>query len=82
MKIRITQDTEAQATYIYLQEGAKFSHTISLPNDVNVDIDTDGNIIGIEVLELVSTLLVHDITNTDTRMPERKLEFDNEGSTE
>jgi uncharacterized protein YuzE len=62
MKVRITQDTEAQATYIYLIEGSTHSHTIEMPNGWNIDFDTDGNIRGIEILELLGSLVINDIT--------------------
>lgn len=64
MKLRITQDREANASYIYLQEGATFARTIDPPNGVNVDIDVNGNIIGIEILELLEVVVL-DITRSE-----------------
>lgn len=63
MEIRITQDTEAHATYIYVAKRAPVARTEELPNGVDLDFDADGNLLGIEVLELVTTLLLDDITN-------------------
>lgn len=65
MDIRITQDTEAGATYIAVQKTRSgcVARTQELPNGMNLDFDADGNLIGIEFLDLVTTLLVDDITN-------------------
>jgi uncharacterized protein YuzE len=65
MKLRITQDTEAQATYIYLVEGTKHSHSVEMPNGWVFDFDTDGNVRGIEILELMKSCVVNDITRKD-----------------
>jgi uncharacterized protein YuzE len=62
MKLRITQDREANATYVYFREGATHERTECLPNGVNVDYDADGNLLGVEVLELVDELVIVDLT--------------------
>jgi uncharacterized protein YuzE len=65
MKIRITQDKQAGATYIHLREGMgdTFSHTNCCAGSVNVDMSTDGHVMGIEVwCELVESIVVDDIT--------------------
>jgi uncharacterized protein YuzE len=64
MKIRITQDQEAAATYIYLQEGATHGRTVTMADDLtNIDFDTDGNVVGIEIMDLPSHIIVDDVTN-------------------
>ena len=63
--LRITLDDEADAAYIYLADepvlGWHVTKTVSVPTDeiggmVNLDVDADGRIIGIEVLDARSLL--------------------------
>jgi uncharacterized protein YuzE len=63
--LRVTLDNEANAAYIYLADepvlGWHVTKTVSVPTDeiggiVNLDIDADGRIIGIEVLDALSLL--------------------------
>jgi uncharacterized protein YuzE len=63
--VRITLDDEADAAYIYLADeprlGWRHGKTISIaPNEiggeVNIDLDDDGRIVGIEVLDAKALL--------------------------
>jgi uncharacterized protein YuzE len=63
--IRVTFDDEADATYIYLAEeprlGWHVAKTVTVPADevggmVNIDLDHDGRLIGIEILDARSLL--------------------------
>ena len=50
---RFTYDAESSALYIYINEGAEFARTETvLDGDVliNIDIDVDDEIIGVEIL--------------------------------
>jgi uncharacterized protein YuzE len=47
--MRITYDSVADATYVYLKEDAKIKGTISI-NGCYIDIDMDGHVVGIEYL--------------------------------
>jgi uncharacterized protein YuzE len=50
---RFTYDEEANAAYIYLKEGADFSHTKTILEGeilIAIDIDIDGDIIGVEIV--------------------------------
>ncbi|MGV8152434.1 MAG: DUF2283 domain-containing protein [Candidatus Nanoarchaeia archaeon] len=52
MTIKITLDKEADAAYIYLKEIAagEVAKTISLNDSINVDLDSKGQVLGIEIL--------------------------------
>lgn len=61
--MKITFDKEADAAYIYFKEifkGEVFQ-TISLNENVNVDLDKNGKTLGIEIL------------NASTKLPEETL---------
>ncbi len=46
-------DKEADAAYIYFKEigNGEVTETISLNDSVNVDLDKDGKVLGIEILD-------------------------------
>lgn len=63
--VQITLDPEADAAYIYLADepaiGWRQGKTVAVPVDeisgmVNVDLDADGRLIGVEVLAASSVL--------------------------
>jgi len=56
--VRWTFDDFAQATYLHLQEGGAVHETISLHDDipVNVDLDRGGGIVGLDVEGYEATL--------------------------
>lgn len=47
--LRVTRDGEAGATYVCLT-GAEVARTVALSDSVNVDLDVNGNPVGVEVL--------------------------------
>ncbi|MBI2045679.1 DUF2283 domain-containing protein [Candidatus Pacearchaeota archaeon] len=51
--MKITYDKEADAAYIYFKEIGigEVKKTISLNESINIDLDSNGKAIGIEVLE-------------------------------
>ena len=58
MEMKITFDSEADAAYIYLrkiQEG-DVKTTISLNENINIDLDENGVILGIEILDASKNL--------------------------
>ena len=48
--MKITYDSDADAMYIYLDEGAKVDKTKEISKDFILDYDKSGNIIGVELL--------------------------------
>ena len=56
--MKITYDTEADAAYVYFKEILKgeVTQTISLNDNINVDLDKDGKTVGIETLEASKNL--------------------------
>jgi len=63
--MRIEYDREADAVYIYLQE-KEVAKTIQLSQGVNVDLDAQGRLIGIEVLDATQHYSLSDIFNLRT----------------
>lgn len=51
---RVTHDAESSATYIYINEDLQFARTITVHEDedtfINIDVDADGRVIGVEVI--------------------------------
>ena len=58
MTIKITLDKEADAAYIYLKDisPGEVTKTISLNESINIDLDSEGKTLGIEVLEASKSL--------------------------
>ncbi len=56
--MKITLDTDADAAYIYFKEilAGEVAKTISLNDSINVDLDSEGKAIGIEVLNASKNL--------------------------
>jgi len=63
--MRIEYDREADAVYIYLQE-KEVSKTIELSHGVNIDLDAQDRLIGIEVLDATQHYSLSDIFNLRT----------------
>lgn len=63
--MRIEYDREADAVYIYLQEKEVF-RTIEISPGVNVDLDDQGRLIGIEILDATQHYSLSDIFNLRT----------------
>jgi uncharacterized protein YuzE len=47
--MKIEYDKEADAAYIYLSR-QQVDHTLNVTDSINLDIDSSGNLIGIEIL--------------------------------
>lgn len=56
--MKITYDTEADAAYIYFKEisEGEVNQTISLNDSINIDLDSEGKTIGIEILDASKNL--------------------------
>ncbi len=63
--MKIEYDREVDAVYIYLQE-KEVVKTIELSDVVKVDLDGEGNLIGIEVLDATQRYSLADIFNIST----------------
>ncbi len=63
--MKIEYDREVDAVYIYLQQ-KEVAKTVELTPGVNVDLDEDGKLIGIEVLEATQQYSLADIFNIST----------------
>jgi len=63
--MRIEYDREADAVYIYLHE-KEVSRTIELSHGVNIDLDAQDRLIGIEVLAATQHYSLSDIFNLRT----------------
>ena len=69
--MKIEYDKEVNAVYIYLQQ-KEVAKTIELSETVNVDLDEEGKLIGVEVLDATQRYPLSDIFNISTE----KLIFD------
>lgn len=58
MEMKINYDSEADAVYIYLKEisEGEVAQTISLNDSINIDLDSNGVMIGIEILDASKNL--------------------------
>ena len=58
MEMKITFDKEADAAYIYLKEISpeEIAQTISLNESVNIDLDSEGRTLGIEIIDASKNL--------------------------
>ena len=56
--MKITYDKEADAAYIYFKEisPGEVVQTISLNDSINIDLDSEGRTIGIEILDASKNL--------------------------
>ncbi len=63
--MKIEYDREVDAVYIYLQQ-KQVVKTIELSDAVKIDLDEDGNFIGIEVLDATQRYSLADIFNIST----------------
>jgi uncharacterized protein YuzE len=63
--MKIEYDKKADAVYIYLQE-KEAAKTIELSETVKVDLDKEGKLIGVEVLNATQRYSLSDIFNIST----------------
>ena len=58
MEMKIEYDKEADAAYIYLKEisEGEVVQTISLNDSVNIDLNSEGKTLGIEILDASKNL--------------------------
>ena len=67
MVIKITFDKEADAAYIYFKEIAKgeVAKTISLNDSINIDLDADEQILGMEILNASENMPVSALNSAE-----------------
>lgn len=63
--MKIEYDKEVDALYIRIQE-KKVSHTREIEEGVNLDIDEEGKIIGLEIIGVTERYKLEDIFNLST----------------
>ncbi|MBI5892057.1 MAG: DUF2283 domain-containing protein [Deltaproteobacteria bacterium] len=63
--MKIEYDREVDALYIRIQE-KKVSHTKEIEDGINLDIDEDGKIIGLEIIGATERYKQEDIFNLST----------------
>lgn len=63
--MKIEYDREIDAVYIYLQQ-KEVGKTIELTDGVNVDLDEEGKLIGIEIIEATRRYALSDIFDITT----------------
>jgi uncharacterized protein YuzE len=60
--VKIEYDPEADALYIQIREAARPSDNIDIEEGVTVDVDEQGHIVGLEVLDASKRLSSSDLT--------------------
>jgi uncharacterized protein YuzE len=63
--MKIEYDKEVDALYIRIQE-KKVTHTKEIEEGINLDIDEDGKIIGLEIIGATERYRLEDIFNIST----------------
>jgi len=63
--MKIEYDKEVDALYIRIQE-KKVSHTKEIEEGINLDIDEDGKVIGLEIIGATERYKLEDIFNLST----------------
>jgi len=69
--MKITFDKKADAMYIYLKK-KKIFKTKKITNDTLVDLDKEGNIIGIELLSVSKRIPIKELSCIDASIPVSK----------
>jgi len=67
--MKIQYDKQADAMYIYLKEKGKIEETVKVNENIFVDVDKKGNIIGIELLEISKQVPQKEINKISMEMP-------------
>jgi uncharacterized protein YuzE len=67
--MKITYDEEADALYIQFQPQAKVKETVKIREGVLCDIDKEGKIFGIEILDVSSRLPVEELGKLSIDIP-------------
>jgi len=63
--MKIEYDREVDAVYIYIQR-KEVARTIEISDGVNIDLDEDGKLIGIEIIDATERYPLPDIFNLST----------------
>jgi uncharacterized protein YuzE len=72
--LKIEYDREADALYIQIRE-AEVNDNIDIEEGVTVDLDENGHIVGVEILDASKKLSLKDIVNiTIENLPVEKIE--------
>jgi len=67
--MRIQYDKQADAMYIYLREKGKIEKTVKVNENILVDIDKKGNIVGIEILGVSEQIPQKEFSKFSMEMP-------------
>ncbi|MEK6895026.1 MAG: DUF2283 domain-containing protein [Nanoarchaeota archaeon] len=61
--MEMTYDKEADASYIYFKkiEAGEVARTIELNDSINIDLDKDGKILGVEILDASRNLPLNSV---------------------
>lgn len=63
--MKIEYDRDADAVYIYIRE-TEVGRTVEISDGVNADLDFNGNLIGIEIIDATQKYSLSDIFNLRT----------------
>jgi len=69
--MEINLDLEADALYIKFQEG-KFSENRKIDEEIIVDLDKEGNLLGIEILNISKRVAPENLEDVNVKLPLKK----------
>ena len=64
--MRIEYDRDVDALYVYIQTKESYK-TIEIEDGLNVDLDKDGRLVGVEILDATKKYSLSDIFNLSTQ---------------
>ena len=66
--MKITYDKIANAAYLYLKKAQKVTETVPVSDDIIIDLDAKGGVLGIEILNASKNIDVGELGTTDFKL--------------
>ena len=66
--MKITYDKIANAAYLYLKKAQKVTKTLPVSDDIIIDLDAKGGVLGIEILNASKNIDVNDLSTADFKL--------------
>ena len=66
--MKITYDKIANAAYLYFKKAQKVAKTVPVSEDVIIDLDSNGNVLGVEILNASKNIDINQLAVTDFKL--------------